>query len=143
MGDVFREVNPERSGIADHMMVHRSVMQGLLYKIERGGQAWRKLLEAVEPGQRNLSGMSEYEIYFNYALTWFAEEYAMRQLVRGTGTSFRALTEGSAEADIIAIHAWCVDLHKTQLESSRIGGAASDETGSGSKGSVEAPRLTQ
>jgi len=143
MGDVFHEVHPERSGITDHMMVHRPVMQSLLHKIEHGGQAWRKLLEAVEPGQRNLSGMSEYEIYFNYALTWFAEDHATRQLVRGTGTSFRALTEGSTVADIIAIHAWCVDLHKSQIELSRIGGAASGGTGSEPKGSVEAQRLIQ
>lgn len=143
MGDLFHEVYPERSGIADHMMVHRPVMQGLLYKIDRSGQAWRILLEAVEPAERNFSGMSEYEIYFNYALTWFAEEYALRQLVRGAGTSFRALTEGSAKADIIAIHAWCVELHKTQIESSRIGGAVGDGTGSGQKAPAEAQRVTQ
>jgi hypothetical protein len=144
MGDLFREVHPDRSGITDHMMVHRPVMQGLLYKIEqRGGQAWRILLEAVEPAHRNLSGMSEYEIYFNYALTWFAEEYALRQLARGMGSSFRALTEGSTEVDIIAIHAWCVELHKTQIESSRIGGAASGGTGSGREEAAEARRETQ
>jgi hypothetical protein len=144
MGDLFQEISPTMSGIADHMMVHRPVIESLLYKIEQcGGTAWRMFLEAVEPAQRNFSGMSEYEIYFNYALTWFAEGYARRQLVRGTGTSFRALTEGSAEADIIAIHAWCVELHKTQIESSRIGGAVEDGTGSGQKEPVEAQRETQ
>jgi hypothetical protein len=143
MGDLFRDVYPERSGIADHMMVHRPVMQSLLYKIDRSGKAWRILLEAVEPAQRNFSGMSEYEIYFNYALMWFAEEYALRQLVRGAGSSFRALTEGSGEADIIAIHAWCVELHKTQIESSRIGVAVGGETGSGQKARVEESRGTE
>jgi hypothetical protein len=144
MGDLFQEISPTLSGIADHMMVHRPVMQSLLYKIEqRGGKAWRIFLEAVEPAQRNYSGMSEYEIYFNYALAWFSEGYARRQLVRGTGTSFRALTEGSTEADIIAIHAWCVELHKTQLESSRIGGAVGGGTGSGLEEPAEAQRETQ
>jgi hypothetical protein len=143
MGDLFCDVYPERSGIADHMMVHRPVMQSLLYKIDRSGKAWRILLEAVEPAERNFSGMSEYEIYFNYALMWFAEEYALRQLVRGAGSSFRALTEGSGEADIIAIHAWCVELHKTQIESSRIGVAVGGETGSGQKAPVEESRGTE
>jgi hypothetical protein len=143
MGDLFQEVGQTMSGITDHMMVHRPVMQGLLHKICRSGQAWRILLEAVEPNQRNFSGMSEYEIYFNYVLTWFAEEYSLRQLVRGTGTSFRALPEGSAEADIIAIHAWCVELHKNEIESSRIGGAKGGGTGSGWKAPAEAQRENQ
>jgi hypothetical protein len=143
LGDVFHEVYPELSGIVDHMMVHRPIMQGLLHKIDRRGHAWRILLEAVEPAQRELSGMSEYEIYFNYVLTWFAEEYALRKLVHGNGTSFRALTEGSAEADMISIHAWRVDLHKTQIKWSRIGGAVEDETGSGLKVPTEVQRDTQ
>jgi len=130
MGKLFREAYPMRSGIVDHMMVHRPVMQDLLNQIGRGGQAWRILLEAVEPGQRNLSGMSEYEIYFNYALIWFPEEYCMRKLLHGTGSSFRALTEGSAHDDLITIHAWLVDLHKSQIESSRTGGVIEDGTGS-------------
>jgi hypothetical protein len=150
MGDLFNQPDPEKSGITDHMMVHQPVMEGLLQKIESRGfaktnhiddfQAWRIFLKAVDPAQRDFSGMSEYEIYYNYALTWFWEDYEIRQLQRGAGTSFRALAEGSAEADIIAFHAWAVDLHKTQIESSRTAEAASDGRGSApreSAGSVE------
>jgi hypothetical protein len=137
MGDLFNQPDPEKSGITDHMMVHQPVMEGLLQKIESRSfaktnymedfQAWRVFLKAVDPTQRDFSGMSEYEIYYNYALTWFWEDYETRQLERGMGTSFRALTEGSAEADIIAFHKWLVNLHETQIESSRTAEIASDE----------------
>jgi len=140
MGDLFHQPDPEKSGITDHMMVHRPIMEGLLQKIESRGfaktnciegyQAWRIFLEAVDPVQRDFSGMSEYEIYYNYVLTWFWEEYSLRQLKRGMGTSFRALTEGSAEADIIAFHRWLVNLHGKQIASSRMGGVTSGGTGS-------------
>jgi hypothetical protein len=139
MGDLFNHVDPSKSGIGDHMMVESHIMEGLLQKIERRGQmedAWRILLEAVEPAQRNFSGMSEYEIYFNYVLTWFWDEYIMRQLKHGAGTSFRALTEGSVDADIIAFHAWARDLHKTQIESSKIDVRALGERDSAPQESV-------
>ena len=77
--------------------------------------AWQILLEAVDPSQYNKSGMSEYEIYFNFVLKWFPEKYSFRQLQRGAGTSFRAFTEGSAVSDIIVFHAWGVDKHKNEL----------------------------
>ena len=140
MGDLFQQPDPEKSGITDHMMVHQPVMEGLLQKIESRGfaktncmedyQAWRVFLKAVDPAQRDFSGMSEYEIYYNYALTWFWEDYETRQLERGMGTSFRALTEGSAQADIIAFHKWLVNLHETQIGSSKTAEVAWDERGS-------------
>jgi hypothetical protein len=74
--------------------------------------------------------MSEYEIYYNYALTWFAEQHGLRQLKRGMGTSFRALTEGSGDAHIIAIHNWLVNLYKSQIGNSNNDGVALDERGS-------------
>ena len=130
MGDLFQHVDPEKSGITDHMMVHQPIMESLLQKIETRGKmlpAWRIFLEAVAADLRNLSGMSEYEIYYNYALTWFAEQHGLRELTRGVGTSFRALTEGSDKAHIIAIHNWLVNLHKSQIESSRSGEVTLDE----------------
>jgi Family of unknown function (DUF6492) len=131
MGDLFQQPDPEKSGITDHMMVHQPVMEGLLQKIESRGndEAWRLFLKAVNPAQRDYSGMSEYEIYYNYALTWFWEDYETRQLTRGMGTSFRALTEG-VDADIIAFHKWLVNLHETQIESSRTAEVALDGKGS-------------
>lgn len=134
MGDLFVLADPDKSGITDHMMVYQPHLEGLLNKIEvraaSNKSAWQILLEAVEPAEYNKSGMSEYEIYFNYVLTWFPEEYAFRQLERGAGTSFRAFTEGSAISDIIAFHAWGIDKHKNEIEMSRMGVTASGGTDS-------------
>lgn len=133
MGDLFQHVDQEKSGITDHMMVHHPIMEGLLQKIETRGKmrpAWRICLEAVAADRRNLSGMSEYEIYYNYALTWYAEQHGLRQLKRGMGTSFRALTEGSGDAHIIAIHNWLVNLYKSQIGKSNNDVVALDERGS-------------
>jgi len=133
MGDLFHQPDPEKSGITDHMMVYQEIMEELLCKIEHRANcrdAWQIWLEAVDPAQRNFSGRSEYEIYYTYVLTWFWEKYTPRQLTRGAGTSFGALTEASACTDIIAFHAWAVDLHRSQIGPSRIGGVASGEMGS-------------
>jgi hypothetical protein len=139
MGDLFVLVDPEKSGITDHMMVYKPHLEELLQRMEarspNNKAAWQILLEAVDSSQYNKSGMSEYEIYFNYVLTWFPEEYAFRQLERGAGTSFRAFTEGSAMSDIIAFHAWGVDKHKNEIEISRMGVRASGGTDSELPGS--------
>jgi len=122
LGDLFIHAQPDKCGITDHMLVSRPILEGLLQKIElaRGGPAWRVLLEAVAPADWNLSGMSEYEIYFNYVLVWHSEQHALRQLEIGKGISFRALTEGSRLADMIAFHAWVIDLHNSEIETAKM-----------------------
>jgi hypothetical protein len=122
LGHQFIHVHPEKCGITDHMMVTRPILEELLQKIEvmHGGRpAWRTLLEAVAPADWNFSGMSEYEIYFNYALAWHSDKHALRHLKVGKGTSFRALTEGSQTADMIAFHAWLAILHNSEIETAR------------------------
>jgi hypothetical protein len=129
MGDIFHHADPEKSGITDHMLVYQPVMQRLLEKIECRGndKAWRIFLQAVDPAQRDFSGLSEYEIYYNYALTEFQSHYELRQLTHGIGSSFRAFTEGSAHADIIAFHAWVSDIHRKQIKYSKTRAEQSDE----------------
>lgn len=105
----FSYVYPDKSGITDHMLVCSEVMEKLLEKIESmNGEnpAWRALLEAVEPVHWNRSGMSEYEIYFNYALAWHSEKHALHYLELGWARSFDVLTKYSKYADIIAFHDW-------------------------------------
>jgi hypothetical protein len=118
----FHRVNPTISGIRDHMLFRRDILEGMLHKIEIYNdckEAWKVLLEAVEPGEYDKSGMSEYEMYYNYALTWWAEDHERRQLKRGCGSSIRALTEGSDSADFIVFHTWIMDEHKNDIESSK------------------------
>jgi hypothetical protein len=105
----FIHVHPDKCGITDHMMVSREILEELLEKIEgmHGGHtAWRVMLEAVEPALWNKQGMSEYEIYFNYALLWHGDKHILRDLELGSARTFEALTKWSNNADIIAFHEW-------------------------------------
>ena len=107
--DQFIHVHPDKCGITDHMLVYRPILEEMLQKIEAihgGTPAWRVLLEAVAPGDWNYSGMSEYEIYFNYALTWHSEKYSLRHLEFSSARTFEALTKSSGNTDIIAFHEW-------------------------------------
>ena len=127
----IEQLDKGKSGIADHMLVRRDIMEGLLSKIEghTGKEAWRALLEEVEPAYYNYpsSGMSEYELYFNYALTYYPNEHRLRRLERVFGLSFGAL-KASQTSDIISFHAWAIDFNKKRIELSRTGEEEGDET---------------
>ena len=90
-----------KSGITDHMLVRRHIMEEILQKIEQGRTAWQVLLEAVDPSQWDKSGMSEYEIYYNYALKWYPDEYSARRLTREIGLNMAALSHDSQHLDIL------------------------------------------
>lgn len=116
LGDLFCRVNPSVSGIREHMLFRRDILNGMLNKLEARHAdipAWKALLETVNPEEFNHSGMSEYELYFNYALKWFSNEHALRSLKRGNGISIRALAEGAHQADIIVFHAWVIESCKS------------------------------
>ena len=124
--------DPTKSGIADHMMVHHPVMENLLQTIEQRLEkpAWKALLEAVV--EREGSGMSEYELYFNYALTWYADNYVLRRLVRKWGASLGELQRDSATNDMISFHSWYSLEHssRNQTESAKTAVTEEGETGS-------------
>jgi len=113
--DAFVRVDPTKSGITDHMLVRREIMEEILKQIEHGGNAWQVLLEAVDPAQWDKSGMSEYEIYYNYVLKWYPDEYSLRQLTREIGLNLGALSRDSQHLDILAFHAWALELRREKL----------------------------
>lgn len=63
-------VIPRYSGISHHMLFQRSVLLDLKSAIESYHQKplWKALLACVNPSELYASCLSEYEIYFNYAL---------------------------------------------------------------------------
>ncbi len=97
----------EFSGIVHHMMTKRKHMSEILDRIEKEheGPAWKTLLRLVDPEDHTRSGMSEYEIYFNYCLQYHSDEYAIRLLKFANCTSFREL-EQKKDAALVALHAW-------------------------------------
>jgi hypothetical protein len=114
--EAFVRADLAKSGITDHMLVRRHIMEEILQKIEQGGRtAWQILLEAVDPSQWDKSGMSEYEIYYNYALKWYPDEYWPRRLTREIGLNLAALSHDSHHLDILAFHAWALELRRDKL----------------------------
>lgn len=94
------------SGVCHHMMTNRKHSHHLLTLIERlhGKPAWIVMLELVDPADHGGSGMSEYEILFNYYLLYYPNEYVIRPLIIDT---FAVLSEiNASDADIVAIHSW-------------------------------------
>ena len=123
----FRQHDTLISGIRDHIMARKDIMEAFLRKIElhTGKEAWRGPLEGVDPTEHIKSGMSEYELYYNYVLTNHSSLYSLRQLNRQWVTSFAGL---QTSADIVTFHSWTVDLRKKRIESSRTGEELGDET---------------
>ena len=83
LGDKWKKMSTYRSGICDHMIVRRDIMEGLLKAIEAhaGGQpAWKALIQAVAPADKDGSGMSEFELYFNWALRFHPQTHRLRKL---------------------------------------------------------------
>jgi hypothetical protein len=97
----------EFSGITHHMMTKREDMLEILDKIEsiHEGPAWKTLLRLVNPEDYKSSGMSEYEIYFNYCLKYHSDRYTYRLLKFANCFSFRELGL-KKDVALVALHAW-------------------------------------
>jgi hypothetical protein len=63
----FKKIFPEYSGISHHMLFQRSILEDLLnyIELEHGTEAWKILAKYINPS--DWSGISEYELYFNFA----------------------------------------------------------------------------
>jgi hypothetical protein len=96
----------DTSGICHHMLTRRDHMGELLKTIEKvhGKEAWRALLELVEEADWSKSGMSEYELYFNYCLQNYPSFYAIRPLKVENLSNFGEFAR--SDADMVALHAW-------------------------------------
>jgi hypothetical protein len=62
---------PTYSGIADHMLFQRAVLEDLFLAVESHHQRplWQAFCHCVSPEDLPLSGASEYEIYFNFVFS--------------------------------------------------------------------------
>ena len=96
----------EYSGIVHHIMVKRNHLEEILCKIEEihGHPAWKALLLCVDPKDYPQSGMADYEIYFNYCLKYYPDEYEIRILPFGNFYSFAEFK--NIDVYLGAFHAW-------------------------------------
>ncbi len=65
------------SGVAHHMMVYKPILQDLFQRIECYHKMpfWQAFLSVILSEHVNLSGASEYEIYYNYVLKHYPDIY--------------------------------------------------------------------
>lgn len=94
----------EHSGITHHIMTKREHMEELLSKIEsiHKQEAWKAMVSLVDPEFYPASGMSEYEIYFNYCLQYHPNSYKIRILPFKDCIIFKDFID--AKTPYVAIH---------------------------------------
>jgi hypothetical protein len=100
------EKQTEYSGIVHHMMTKRNHIKEILETIEsiHKKPAWQALLEFVNPIYYGSSGMSEYEIIFNYCLKYHPDSYKIRILPFANCANFQDFLE--QKVAFVALHAW-------------------------------------
>lgn len=105
------------SGIAHHMIFNRDIIKEIInlvetYQSSLTGESkpfWKIFLEHVLPEQRQYSGASEYEIYFNYMLKNHKDKVIPRMLkFEDTGAPVWFVLQNFVNTDIAyaALHAW-------------------------------------
>ena len=67
----LHRIYPRYSGIAHHMLFQKPVLEDLFDEISRyhEGEVWKIFCNLVDEDHLNYSGASEYELYFNFALS--------------------------------------------------------------------------
>jgi hypothetical protein len=65
----FKKIHPDYSGVANHMLIQRCVLEDLFGYVEshHGKPFWIAFCDLVAPNHVRGAGASEYEIYFNFA----------------------------------------------------------------------------
>lgn len=96
----------DTSGICHHFMLKREHVEYLLETIVKihNDSAWKVMLRLVDPEDYNKSGMSEYEILFNFCLRNYPNEYRVRPLQIDNLSTFGEFNQ--SKADMVALHAW-------------------------------------
>jgi hypothetical protein len=76
------EIKTKVSGITNLMPMKRHIVQSLIKMVENyhNMDFWNIFLNLVDPVHYSLSGASEYEILFNYSLTFFNNECIIRPI---------------------------------------------------------------
>lgn len=113
----LRRVDREKSGIVHHMLLQRPLLEDLLHTISQTHQiqnwidAWRAICRCINHEELFKSCMSEYEIYFNYALLKTPQAH-LRQL---KWTNIHTLQFCKAyklqKYNFIACHTWLKELY--------------------------------
>jgi hypothetical protein len=92
------------SGICHHMIYSRILLDRMFKQVERIHKKpfWKCMLQCVDPAHYEASGMSEYELYFNWVLKYAPEHYQIRQLSWKNSKDYKP--SYATSFDYISIH---------------------------------------
>lgn len=79
----FRKMDPEKSGICHHMVFEKRYLSEMMTMTENHHKApfHTVFLENVAKDQVEISGASEFEIYFNFMLQYHPDQIEIRKLI--------------------------------------------------------------
>ena len=100
-GNTVKRVHPTISGVSHHMMFKKEVMDALqthCSKVHGGKPFWEAVLISVP--LKTYNAVSEYEIYLNYALTFWPETVKLRHLAFANGPRPGLVTNGGDESSM-------------------------------------------
>ena len=96
-------------GTTDCMMFRTDILGDLFQRVESRHTMlmWEALLSHVLAERFNKSGMSEQEIYFQFAILQYPESHQLRLLEKSRGVYLNELQR--TDVDFISFHAWFRD----------------------------------
>jgi hypothetical protein len=97
----IRRVFPDKSGICHHMVFSCTVLEEIRSRLGGTAAAWRTIMAAVDKNE--LSGFSEYELYFNYMLTHHSAKMHIRPLA---WRDARYESDNDNNYHYVAYHSW-------------------------------------
>jgi len=113
----YDKMNTHESGIAHHMLFHKSKLEELRFCIEKKNDqnikpAWQLILEAVDPVYHSGSGMSEFEMYFHFMRIYYPDECEVRPLNHkevSSKSNYEFYLEHPYLCDLLSAHQWARD----------------------------------
>jgi hypothetical protein len=104
----FKRAYPEKSGVAHHMLFQKPILEDLFETIRahHGTEPWKAIVRSIRKEEVNVSSMSEYEIYFNFAL--LKTDQATLRYLKCTNVvcSFQFEVLSKCDWDLITSHSW-------------------------------------
>ena len=99
------------SGVAHHMVFKLDVLEALLKLCEAQARVpfWKAILLAVDPKQEN--SVSEYELYFNYALQYHPATIKIRHLLFANGPKPGVVYNGHGDEGKTSASVWLPEPH--------------------------------
>lgn len=114
----FKRMFPDYSGISHHMLLQRPVLDHLFSIVEQhhNDPFWVAFCKQIDPRQN--SCCSEYEVYFNFAISQ-SDQFTIRKL-KWANVGELNKEKNRADFDYLSCHSYQRDKHKKKILRKRI-----------------------